>query len=202
MLSILIILMCKYKTNAMLHEILGIILFLLFIIHNALNYKWYRLIFRGKSNKKIILIIINLLILISLIITMISSLMISGHLFKSLFNSSKSIGRNLHMVSSMWLFILTCIHLGFHLNQILYRYKPYLLFKIIDVIIIICGLYIMICIDRIYEEAFFLTNFKNHNNASLFIFIYNKLISALSISLLTFNIKSFISRRNKNEKHI
>lgn len=52
MLIILIVLMCEHTISGLIHEILGIILFSLFICHNLLNYSFYKLIFKGKINKK------------------------------------------------------------------------------------------------------------------------------------------------------
>lgn len=52
MLIILIVLMCEHTISGLIHEILGIILFSLFICHNLLNYRFYKLIFKGKINKK------------------------------------------------------------------------------------------------------------------------------------------------------
>lgn len=99
MLISLIILMCEHNIKPSIHEIVGIIIFLLFFIHNVVNYKWYKLIFSGKINKKMIpRIILNLLIFIFLILTMVSGIMISGYLFKNLFRYPM-LGRSLHMYS-------------------------------------------------------------------------------------------------------
>lgn len=201
MLISLIILMCEHNIISSIHEIVGIIIFLLFIIHNLLNYKWYKLIFSGKINKKMIpRIVLNLLILIFLILTMLSGIMISGYLFKNLFRNPM-LGRSLHMVSSIWLFILISVHLGIHLNKMLYKLKNEILFKIIEVFLILIGLIIMIFIDRIYEEMFYLTSFKNYDAINIFLDILKKLLTSISISLLSFNVLKFL-RRNKNAKKI
>ena len=50
MTLLFIILMGYYVTDNTVHEILGTITFILFILHNILNIKWYKSIFKGKHN--------------------------------------------------------------------------------------------------------------------------------------------------------
>ena len=54
MYIVLILLMCEHSLVGLTHEVLGIILFISFIIHNALNYRWYKLILKRKINPKMI----------------------------------------------------------------------------------------------------------------------------------------------------
>ncbi len=198
MITLLVILMCEHEISGITHEILGIILYFIFIIHNILNYKWYKVLFKGKPNKKILnTLIINILVFIFLILTLISSLMVSGYLFKNLFPNYKSLGRSLHMISSMWLFILLSIHLGMHLSSLLYKYKNNLYFKIIELSLILIGISVFIFIDKMYEEAFLLTQFKDFNETSTILSILKKISVILAISLITFNIKTHKGVRNE-----
>lgn len=67
------------------HEILGVITFGLFIIHHVLNIRWYKSIFKGKYNLyRVIQIIIDMLLLVSMIGIMASSMMISSTVFSFL----------------------------------------------------------------------------------------------------------------------
>lgn len=50
MTILFIILMGYYVTDNKVHEILGTITFILFIIHHILNIKWYKSIFKGKHS--------------------------------------------------------------------------------------------------------------------------------------------------------
>ena len=77
-----IILMGYYITGNAVHEILGTITFVLFIIHNILNIKWYKSIFKGKhSFQRTFHIVINLLLFIAMLGMMISGIMISSDVF-------------------------------------------------------------------------------------------------------------------------
>lgn len=192
----LILLMCEHSLVGLTHEVLGIILFILFIMHNALNYRWYKLILKRKINSKMIpSLIINFLIFVTLIILILSSFMISGYVFKGLISSNSMLSRGLHMVSSIWFYILVSIHLGLHLNAMLYKIKGKLYFIILEAIIILSGLIVFIFIDKMYEEMFYLTSFKNYREVILPIDFIKKLSVSLSISLITFNFKNMNRRK-------
>lgn len=60
------------------HEWLGISVFVLFIAHNALNYKWYTVLFKGKySAMRTIQTVLNLLLMITMLLCVISALFVS-----------------------------------------------------------------------------------------------------------------------------
>lgn len=192
----LILLMCEHSLVGLTHEVLGIILFILFIMHNALNYRWYKLILKRKINPKMIpSLIINFLIFVTLIILILSSFMISGYVFKGLISSNAMLARGLHMISSIWLYILVSIHLGLHLNVMIYKIKGKLYFRILEAIIILSGLIVLIFIDKMYEEMLYLTSFKNYREVILPIDFIKKLSVSLSISLITFNLKNIKRRK-------
>ncbi len=196
MLILLIILMCEHTLSGLAHESIGIVLFALFLILNILNYRWYKVLFLGRVSKKMIpSIVINFLILITLLVCMESSLLISGYIFKGLIKNGMMLGRSLHMVSSVWLFLFVCIHFGFHLNLFLFKFKDFWIFKTFEILIILCGLFIMIFIDRMYEEMFFLIAFKSYDETPFIIDFLKKIAIALSVSLIGFNITNFIRRK-------
>ena len=96
MTCLFIILMGYYATNNEVHEILGTITFVLFIIHNILNIKWYKSIFKGKHNfQRTFHIIINLLLFLAMLGMMISGIMISADVFAFLDIPTTIFGRRL-----------------------------------------------------------------------------------------------------------
>ena len=63
MMILLIILFGYNIIGSLNHEIIGIITLSIFIVHNILNYKWYKVLFKGKYKiNRIIQLIINLLL--------------------------------------------------------------------------------------------------------------------------------------------
>ena len=82
MICLFIVLMGYYITDNVVHEIIGTITFVLFILHNILNIKWYKSIFKGKHNfQRTFHIVINLLLFIAMLGMMISGIMISSDVF-------------------------------------------------------------------------------------------------------------------------
>lgn len=120
MTIVFILLMCNQVTEAFAHEILGISVTVLFIIHQILNRNFYKNLFKGKYNKvKIAYTIVDILLLVMMIIMFISSFMVSQYLFIDLDIGSNSTGRLLHVLSTYSIFMLAGIHLGLHYNQII-----------------------------------------------------------------------------------
>lgn len=85
MLIVFIALMCNQLTGIFTHEILGVSVIVLFIIHQILNINFYKNLFKGKYNKlRVGLTIINILLIIMMIIMIVSALMVSEYLFQDL----------------------------------------------------------------------------------------------------------------------
>lgn len=103
------------------HEYAGIAMFILFIIHNYLNIKWYKVLFKGKYTPyRILSTFINISILIIMVLLMISGIIMSEYAFKFLnLNFGSSISRLIHLSLSYWEYVLMSVHLGMHLGQII-----------------------------------------------------------------------------------
>ena len=120
MTIIFIMLMCNQLTGIFAHEVLGVSVIVLFIIHQILNKNFYKSLFKGKYNKlRVAFLIINILLLIMMITMIISSLMISEHLFRGLHFGSNYLGRVLHIISAYSIYMLVGLHLGLHYNTLI-----------------------------------------------------------------------------------
>ncbi len=102
------------------HEILGVALFVLWAIHIFLNRRWYGAIFKGKYNPyRIMQTVINCCILICTIILMISGIILSNHLFTFLnIQSGLGFARIAHLLSSHWYYLFMSLHIGLHVGMI------------------------------------------------------------------------------------
>lgn len=77
-----IILMGHHITDNLIHEILGTGTIILFIIHNILNFKFYKSLFKGKYTfKRVILTLIDVLLLLCMVGIIVSSMIISSDVF-------------------------------------------------------------------------------------------------------------------------
>lgn len=118
MTVVFILLMCNQVTGVFAHEILGISVIILFVIHQILNINYYKNLFKGKYNiLRIAYVIINSLLLIMMIIMVISAMLISRHTLKFLNLSNDSLGRQLHIISTYIIYMLIGLHIGMHYNS-------------------------------------------------------------------------------------
>ena len=153
MYFLMVIMMGYHLTGNKVHEMLGISIFSLFIIHTVLNYKWYKAILKGKYNiKRIIILVINLGLIISFIGIAISVIIVSRNLFYNLNIVRFSNARVIHLVLTSWSYIFMSLHLGLHLQNLLMKIN-YKYMTIVKGIIILTGLYSFI--DTAYFHIFF-----------------------------------------------
>ncbi|MBT2723204.1 DUF4405 domain-containing protein [Bacillus sp. ISL-46] len=107
-------------TGNTIHELVGVLLFLLFIAHNILNRRWYKTIFKGKHNvQRKLSIAVNSLFLVSMIMVMISSVPISRDIFAVIPINNDMILLQIHVMSSYWGFIFMAVHIGMSWGKII-----------------------------------------------------------------------------------
>lgn len=128
------------------HEILGVALFVLWAIHIILNRRWYGAIFKGKYNPyRIMQTVINCCILICTIFLMISGIILSNHLFTFLnIQSGLGFARIAHLLSSHWYYLFMSLHIGLHMGRLLQNVAAKILPRILLVLVCAYGLYAFI----------------------------------------------------------
>jgi hypothetical protein len=121
----LLLLMAFQVTEQLAHEWLGITMFLLTIVHQVLNRKYYAAIFKGKySPLRIFQLIVNILLLLTFVCTALSGMMMSR--FATPFMNGilpSSIVRQGHLALSHWSFVLMGLHLGLHFGIVMSKLK-------------------------------------------------------------------------------
>ena len=171
MYVVFLLLMGQHLLSGAAHEWLGLSLFVLFVTHNVLNYRFYTTLFRGKYKPlRIAQTVIDLLLLAAMILCIVSSMMISGTVFKWMNLSGAGVGREIHLISTAWSFILMSLHLGLQWSsfvalgkriEINRSAKTVLVWILRAVVLALVafGVYVFIT-RRFYEEMFLLTSFK------------------------------------------
>ena len=103
------------------HEWVGAGLFLLFILHHILNWRWWTGLFKGKYTVvRVLQTVINLLTLAAMVGLMVSGVILSNEVFEYLhIRGHMSFARRLHMATSYWGFFLMTAHLGLHWGMLL-----------------------------------------------------------------------------------
>ena len=149
------------------HEILGVALFVLWAIHIILNRRWYAslaqasklitstnandrrsygAIFKGKYNPyRIMQTVINCCILICTIFLMISGIILSNQLFTFLnIQSGLGFARIAHLLSSHWYYLFMSLHIGLHMGRLFQNVVTKKLPCILLVLTSLYGLYAFI----------------------------------------------------------
>jgi Domain of unknown function (DUF4405) len=113
MTVLMLVVMAYHVTGNTIHELIGVILFVLFIVHNILNRRWYKTIIKGKYNaQRILKIAVNVLFLVSMVVVMISSVPISRDIFPYFPIDNDMIVRQIHVLTAYWGFTSMAVHIG------------------------------------------------------------------------------------------
>lgn len=121
----LLLLMSMQVTKQLVHEWIGIAMFVLTILHHILNRKYYAAIFKGKYTPlRIFQLVVNTLLLLSFICTPLTGMMMSTHATPFMNGLLKtSLVRQGHLALSHWSFVLMGVHLGLHFGIITGKLK-------------------------------------------------------------------------------
>lgn len=128
-MTVLFICLMKISfTGVALHEIIGISIFVFFIIHQLLNYKWIASmcnnIFAGKvKGKAKFMFVLNAVLFILTSFTVISGILISQSLFPEVSTNNTAIWSELHHFAAYSSLILLSVHIGLHWSMIMNFFK-------------------------------------------------------------------------------
>ena len=144
------------------HEWTGAAMFILFILHHILNYRWHKNLAKGRyTGFRVLQVIVNFLALICMIGLMISGMIMSRVVFAFLpMSGGMGLARILHMLAAYWGFILMSIHLGLHWGMIMSMMRKIWGFQKLSAVRtrVLRGLALVICGFGIYA-------FLKHNMA-------------------------------------
>lgn len=121
MTVMLLFLMAYEMIGQAAHEWLWISIFVLFVIHHVLNRKWCSSLLKGRYTLfRIWQTALILGVFLTMLGSMISGIIISRSVLSFLpISGGQSFGRNLHMISAYWGFVLMSLHLGLHWNMMM-----------------------------------------------------------------------------------
>lgn len=125
-----------------IHEIIGICLIILVIMHLALNKKYFKAISKGKySFKRSFMLAVNVLFIITFSATCITGILSSQDIL-TVMNIGNLTTIYLHKIFAYASVIVLGMHLGINLTKLFNKFN-----KILYVIIIILGAYSLIAVD-------------------------------------------------------
>lgn len=115
MLAAMPVLMAYELVSAALHEWLGIAIFLLFLLHHGLNWKWHKNILKGRySAVRFWSLSVNMALLVLMLVIPASGLAMAKYVPAVSFMLRVSDARILHLSASYWCYVLMGIHVGIH----------------------------------------------------------------------------------------
>lgn len=115
----LMLLMSKQITEQAGHEYAGITMFVLFVVHQWLNCRWYGSLFKGRyTANRVLSTTINISLLVSFLMTAFSGIMISENFPELNIEALTSFARTAHLCCSYLSFVLMGIHLGLHWGMV------------------------------------------------------------------------------------
>ena len=204
LMELLLVVLFGYNIiGSFFHELIGILLSIIFIIHIVLNFSWYKSIFRGQYNLyRFIQLIINVLLLLTMLTTAISGILISKDIFKLNLGLNVFI-YNLHKGLGYYALMLSSIHLGMHLIALINKIKiPNVRIITLISLIVFIGLMIFTVIDlQIYEYYIFNAGFRFYENAPIkFYFeIISYILGFISIGIyISLLIKKLMTNKKRN----
>ncbi len=162
-MSLLLLFLTAFQvTGDSVHEWLGISMSVLLIIHNILNRKWYKSVFKGKySPYRIAVTTVNIFLLVSIALTAVSGMAMSNHAVPFMYGIINVMtARKIHLAMSYWSFIFMGIHIGMHIKTMTAKISgtPKLIFGMILALISAAGLWFFIK-SGIVNYIFFRTHF-------------------------------------------
>jgi hypothetical protein len=107
-------------TGNRVHEWIGFVILALFLVHNALNWQWYRALIQGQYRaRRLASTIANLLVLAVALMLMASGLL-NSHMLFAIFKMDWDLPvRQLHTAAAYWFLIFMSVHLGMYWKMIL-----------------------------------------------------------------------------------
>ncbi|HRU98961.1 MAG TPA: DUF4405 domain-containing protein [Ruminococcus sp.] len=124
MTAALPVLMCYSIVGETAHEVIGIAMFGLFILHHILNFGWIKSLFKGKYDlRRSVNTAVNALVFLCMIGLMYSGIVISKHVFNFVNIGGAMTARTIHMLCAYWGLVLMSVHLGMHISQMAVRMK-------------------------------------------------------------------------------
>lgn len=105
--------MANRLTENAVHEIIGVLMFVFFVQHQVLNWRWYRYLVKGRYDlRRAVNALVNGLLLLAFVVLIGSSVMISRTLFSFPGTDSSLTLRQVHTTMAYWFLVLSAIHLG------------------------------------------------------------------------------------------
>ena len=119
------ILMAYSLIGEMLHEIIGTLMLVLFVLHHVMNRKWYPALFKGKyDGRRIFHTCLDTILLVIMLLQPVSGILMSKYLYTFInVPGIAATAREIHLMIAYWGFVLMSVHAGMHLTPLVNKTK-------------------------------------------------------------------------------
>lgn len=120
LLTLLLVEFAYELTGSTLHELLGLAMFGLLLVHGSWNWHWFRNLCKGRyKGWRVLNLVVNALLLIAALMMMANGMANSDLLYQVTAIELEWIPRVLHTTSANWFLVLMAVHLGLHWQQVM-----------------------------------------------------------------------------------
>jgi hypothetical protein len=213
MTALLLFAMAYRITGDAPHEWIGVAVFILFVVHNVINWRWYRGLFRGKYDfRRMVNTAVNLLLLATMMMLVISGVLLSRTVFAFMGFSGGMGVRQAHTTAAYWGLILIAVHLGMHWDMIMAVMRRMtksagtssvwtIIMRAVTALIVIYGVYASF--DREMGAKLFLGysfDFWNPDRPAFLFFTSNLAIMGVYVCVTYYALKLLAYRRMLKQK--
>jgi hypothetical protein len=111
--SLLLIGLAYWWLGNAVHEVAGTAMFLLLIVHNVFNRRWYGTVPRTRPEpRSVINVAVTSLLLLGMLALLITSVLISSALSAFIPSYGGFTARQIHILAGYWVLVIVSIHLG------------------------------------------------------------------------------------------
>jgi hypothetical protein len=117
--GLLLAALAYYWLDNTAHELIGTGFFLLLIVHNAFNRRWYGAIRKARAPRTVADVVLTLSLLAAVLVLLVTSLMISRTVFSFLQLGGGFSARQVHLFAAYWSLAFVAIHLGLRWQRVM-----------------------------------------------------------------------------------
>lgn len=179
----LIFLMSYGLISEKAHEWIGVLMFVMFILHHALNRKWLAAVPRGRYNRlRAAQTVLAVMILLCILGSAVSGVILSRYVFAGLScRGLVSAARKIHILCAYWGYVLMSVHLGLHRGMLSATMRarhrlPQL--RYVGLAIALYGVYAF-CKRRIWQYMFLISHFVFFDYSEPVIFFFLDYIAVM-----------------------
>jgi hypothetical protein len=211
-----VLLLCAYAYRIIgdvAHEWIGIAVFASFVVHNAINWRWYKSVFKGKYTlRRTIVVIVNVMLVFTMTTLLVTGLLQSRTVLAFLHLPGDMLLRQAHTTAAYWGLPLIGVHVGLHWEMIMNWFGKMthvsgssimrkVTLRAISVMIVIYGVYASF--DRDMGAKLFLGysfDYWNPDRPAILFFTSNMAIMGVYVFATYYALKLFASRQKvKND---